>query len=60
VLSYLRAACKAEGKRTFSVPFGRQELADYPGCDRSALSAVLFKLKAKGVLDYHKNEFRFV
>ncbi len=53
-------ACKAEGKRTFSVPFGRQELADYPGCDRSALSAVLSKLKAKGVLDYHKNEFRFV
>lgn len=58
VLSYLRAVGKSEGKRTFSVPFGRQGLADYLGCDRSALSAVLSKLKGKGVLDYHKNVFR--
>ncbi len=60
VLSYLRAVSKSEGKRTFSVPFGRQGLADYLGCDRSALSAVLSKLKGRGVLDYHKSTFRLL
>ncbi len=60
VLSYLRSAQRAAGKATFSVPFDRQGLADYLGCDRSALSAVLAKLKAAGVLDYHKNAFRLL
>lgn len=58
VLSYLRAEARRAGKNTFSVPFGRQGLADYLGCDRSALSFVLAKFKREGVLDYHKSSFR--
>lgn len=58
VLSYLRSVRGRAGKDTFSVPFDRQGLADYLGCDRSALSAVLSKLRAAGELDYHKNTFR--
>ena len=34
-------------------------LANVLGCDRSALSAVLSRLKRAGVLDYHKNAFYF-
>lgn len=58
VLSYLRSVRRAAKSDTFSVPFDRQGLADFLGCDRSALSAVLSKLKARGVLDYHKSAFR--
>lgn len=60
VRSYLSAVRKSSGKNTFRVPFDRQGLADYLGCDRSALSAVLSKLKQRGVLDYHKNIFRIL
>lgn len=58
VLSYLRSVRSAAGRETFSVPFDRQGLADYLGCDRSALSAVLSKLKKRGALDFHKSTFR--
>ena len=51
---------RAAGTNTFCVPFDRQGLADFLGCDRSALSAVLSKLKRKGVIDYHKNSFRLL
>lgn len=60
VLSYLKSARRTAGTETFRVPFDRQGLADYLGCDRSALSAVLSKLKKKGVLDFHKNAFRIL
>ncbi len=60
VLSYLTTVRRKTGKNTFSVPFNRQGLADYLGCDRSALSLVLSKLKAEGVLDWHKNTFRLL
>lgn len=58
VLSYLRFVRRSAKSDTFVVPFDRQGLADFLGCDRSALSAVLSKLKARGVLDYHKSTFR--
>ena len=60
VLSYLRSVRRAAGTNTFCVPFDRQGLADFLGCDRSALSAVLSKLKRNGVIDYHKNSFRLL
>lgn len=58
VLSYLRSVRRSAKSDTFVVPFDRQGLADFLGCDRSALSAVLSKLKARGMLDYHKSTFR--
>ena len=60
VLSCLRAASRRAGGGTFTLPLGRQELADYLGCDRSALSAVLSRLKREGVLDVHKSTFRLL
>ena len=60
VLSCLHSAKRAAGKEVFTLPFDRQGMADYLGCDRSALSAVLSKLKRQGKLDYHKNVFRLL
>ena len=41
----------------FTIPFDRQELADYLCVERSAMSAELGKLKKTGILDCRKNEF---
>lgn len=57
VLSYLTEQARLRGEPRFSIPFSRQELADYLSVDRSALSAMLSRLRDEGVLTYHKNEF---
>lgn len=57
VLSYLSDASQKAGSKEFTIPFDRQGLADYLAADRSALSAVLGKLKKEGILDFNKNEF---
>ena len=46
-----------KGSDTFCIPFNRQEFADYLAADRSALSAVLGKLRQEGVLEFQKNRF---
>ena len=43
---------------SFSIPYDRQQLADYLCADRSALCRELSLLKKEGILDYHKNQFR--
>ena len=48
---------KKEGKRRFSIPFDRQELADYLEVDRSGLSAEIGKLRREGILTAEKNRF---
>lgn len=57
VLSYLSEEAKKAGSKSFEIPFDRQGLADYLAADRSALSAVLGKLKKEKILDFHKNYF---
>lgn len=57
VLSYLAEQAQREGRQSFTIPFDRQGLADYLAADRSALSAVLGRLKKEGVLSFRKNRF---
>lgn len=57
VLSYLSEQAMMKGSDTFCIPFNRQEFADYLAADRSALSAVLGKLRQEGVLEFQKNRF---
>ena len=57
VLSYLAGQAAKQGSNCFEIPFDRQGLADYLAADRSALSAVLGKLKKEGVLTFRKNHF---
>ena len=60
VLSYLSDMAKKQGGREFSIPFNRQELADYLSVDRSALSNELCKLRDEKILEFKKNHFRFL
>lgn len=57
LLSYLSQQALRAGRNRFTIPFNRQELADYLGVERSALSAQMSKMKEEGLIDYRKNEF---
>lgn len=57
LLMYLSRQADIHGGPAFSIPFDRQQLADYLGVDRSALSAELARMKRDGLIDYRKNEF---
>ena len=60
VLSFLSAQALRAGGPAFDIPLDRQQLADYLAVDRSALSAVLGRLRQEGVLAFHKNHFRLL
>lgn len=55
--SYLSFESKRQGGRDFTIPFDRQQLADYLNVDRSALSHELGKMKNEGLLASEKNRF---
>ena len=60
LLSYLSdQAVKNESER-FDIPFNRQQLADYLGVDRSALSAELGKCSGKGFWNLEKITFIYM
>ena len=60
LMFYLMGEAKERGSRTFTVPFSRQELADFLGVDRSGLSAEIGKLRRQGVIDCHKSTFKLI
>lgn len=57
LLSYLSDEAERHNSNSFSIPFNRQQLADFLSVDRSAMSNELSKLRNEGMLDFHKNEF---
>lgn len=57
LLSYLSFQASKEGSYRFTIPFNRQQLADYLGVDRSALSNELGKMQKDGILTVEKNLF---
>ncbi len=57
LLSYLSDEAKRQNSGSFSIPFNRQQLADFLSVDRSAMSNELCKLRDEGMLDFHKSEF---
>lgn len=57
LLSYLSEQAIKHGTNSFSIPFNRQELADYLSVDRSAMSNELCKLRDEGVIKFSKNQF---
>lgn len=57
LLSYLSFQAIQEGSYRFKIPFNRQQLADYLGVDRSAMSNELSKMQKEGLLTYEKNVF---
>lgn len=58
LMAYLFSESKRQKSNEFLIPYNRQELADYLGVERSAMSAELGKLKREGKILFHKNRFR--
>lgn len=60
LLSYLSAQALRTGKSEFEIPLDRQQLADFLGVERSAMSAALGKLRDEGILEFRKNHFHLL
>ncbi|HWQ58488.1 MAG TPA: Crp/Fnr family transcriptional regulator [Clostridia bacterium] len=59
-LAYLSEQARLAGGSRFTIPFDRQELADYLCVERSGLSAELAKLRDEGIIRFRKNEFELL
>lgn len=57
LLSYLSDEAMRSDSRSFTIPFNRQQLADYLHVDRSALSHELGNMQREGLLRVRKNQF---
>ena len=57
LMAYLLNQAKLQGSNSFTIPYDRQELADYLEVDRSGLSAEISKLRREGILESSKNSF---
>lgn len=57
VLAMLSSFAREYGSNTFTLPYTRQELANYLAVDRSALSTELGRLHREGLLTVEKNTF---
>ena len=60
LMTYLLIQAKNAGSNEFTIPFDRQELADYLEVDRSGLSAEISKLRKEGVLECEKGRFLLI
>ena len=57
LLSYLGEQARRAGSRSFTIPFDRQQLADYLNVERSALSNELSKMQRDGLLTCRRSSF---
>ena len=57
LLSYLSEQAIINGSTHFTIPFDRQQLANYLGVDRSAMSNELSKMQKDGLITFKKNKF---
>lgn len=60
LMAYLMAQAKLQNSNTFTIPYDRQELADYLEVDRSGLSAEISKLRREGRIECEKSRFRLL
>ena len=58
LLTYLSEEAKKQSSADITIPFNRQQLADYLSVDRSAMSNELCKLRDEGLLEFAKNRFK--
>ena len=57
LMFYLSEEAMRQGGPAFTIPFNRQQLADFLCVDRSAMSAELSKMKKEGLIEYHRDQF---
>ena len=58
LMTYLLSQAKLHNSNSFTIPYDRQELADYLSVERSAMSTEIGKLRKEGILECKKNYFR--
>lgn len=57
LISYLSEQAKKQNSASFSIPFNRQQLADFLSVDRSAMSNELCKMRDDGLILFERNRF---
>lgn len=60
LMTYLLLQAKKNRKSSFTIPFNRQELADYLEVDRSGLSTEIGKLTKEGIISCSRNHFEIL
>ena len=57
LMSYLSLQAAKNNSNSFTIPFNRQQLADFLYVDRSAMSNELCKMRDEGLILFEKNKF---
>ena len=57
LLAYLHTVSVQRRSAEFDIPSDRQQLADYPSIDRTALSRELGRMQDEGLITFRKNHF---
>ena len=57
LISYLSAESRRQNSSDFTIPFNRQQLADFLSVDRSAMSNELCRMRNEGFLRFDKSRF---
>jgi len=60
LISYLSEQAKQHSGSKFTIPFNRQQLADFLSVDRSAMSNELCKMRDEGMIEFDKSNFRLL
>lgn len=60
VLAYLSSQALVNNSKIFNIPYNRNQLAEYLGVDRSALSSELSKMQKDGLISYYRNTFKLL
>jgi len=60
LVTFFEAQKKNAGTNVFSIPYNREQLADFLFVDRSALSNELCKMRDEGLIRFQKNKFEIL
>ncbi len=60
LLSYLSDEAQRQKSAAFTIPFNRQQLADFLSVDRSAMSSELCRMRDEGLIRFEKNRFELL
>lgn len=57
ICAFLSDQARAAGSSEFVIGMNRQQMADYLGVDRSAMSTELGRMQREGIIEFQKNRF---
>ncbi len=60
LLSYLTFEAQRTNSKSFTLPFNRNQLADYLNVSRPSMCRELARMKEEGLIDYYQNSFKLL